>query len=133
MATEYLVLLHRQRDCKKCGERTYWSLESQLWTDKGICLFHAGDIYERGEIPTERAARQAIIRALGPVYSVAEHPESHTGEPVTVTLTWIAKGLVSRLTDILVPSYVGRCAGCGTSVRRYGPAGRPLCDHCAAV
>lgn len=26
----------------------------------------------------------------------------------------------------------GHCALCGTSITRYGPAGKPLCDECEA-
>lgn len=131
MATEYLVLLHRPRLCKKCKERTMWSLETQLWTDHGICLMHAGNVYERGDLPEETMAFRAIVRALGPVDALPEQAQSLTAEPATVSLRWLASGLIQRLTALLVPSYVGKCAGCGTAVRRYGPAGRPLCDHCA--
>lgn len=134
MATDYLVLLHESRVCRKCHERTYWTLESILWSDKGICLPHAETIYERSGMVPAASAFRAIVRALGPVDEIPDEPArvSAAAEPVTVRLYWGAIRTAQRLYAAITPRYVGRCAGCSTTIRRYGPAGRPLCDACAA-
>lgn len=135
MAEEYLVLLHESRVCRKCHERTRWTLESLLWSDKGICLPHAEGIFERsGAVPPGRAAFRAIVRALGPVDELPDEPtpESFVEEPTTVRVFHVLAGVWTRLQVALMPRYVGRCAGCSTAIRRYGPHGRPLCDSCSA-
>jgi hypothetical protein len=132
MATDYLVLLHSPRKCKRCGEWSLWSLESQLWTDKGICLDHARDIYERDGEQDYGTALRAVVRALGPVDVIEEQPQSLADRSATVTLKWVCSGAVQRFLGHLGSDFVGRCAGCGTAIRRYGPQGRPLCDTCAS-
>jgi hypothetical protein len=134
VAQEYLVLLHETRVCRKCHERTRWTLESLLWSDKGICLAHANGIYERCGPSDSRAAFRAIVAGLGPVDEIPDEPtaESFAPEPTSVRVFHVLAGVWSRLTVVLTPRYVGRCVGCSTAIRRYGAAGRPLCDSCAA-
>jgi len=105
-----------------------------LWSDKGICLPHASGLYERGDLPTETLAFRNVVRALGPVVELPDEPEPEplSTEPFTVRLYWVVVRAVQRLHVALTPRYLGRCAGCATAIRRYGAAGRPLCDSCAA-
>lgn len=103
---KHLVLTKRTRRCRQCGAATVWALETDLDTDRGLCLDHPNTPPERGPGLTEREAFALLVRTFG-IDRVERAPQG----PVN-----------------------GPCAGCGASIVRYGPdANGTLCGPCAAA
>lgn len=97
MTTDYLVLTHTKRPCRRCKELTFWTTERYLTNSTGLCLDHAGALTERAPHLSER---QTLLLLLSTFTGscIGEPPQRPVEGPTRVAWRWVGLGVVWHTT-----------------------------------
>lgn len=99
MVSEYVELTRQLRHCARCGVPTLWAGTTQLSSNRGLCLDHAGVRPCRDAPADLRTALAIITAALGEVSKGATEAPQTAPEPRRVVGRWLVTGKGWRITE----------------------------------